>query len=124
MDANLFNALVAAARVKGGPLSDSERHAVVRAATQAHDREYWAKRLHAVVILAGYSAGYAASVVAEYLDRLHLLHRKTWPGFIKVPRRTPCNKTRYLFISTVVIVDLVTLVILTIRTAGRIVWSL
>jgi hypothetical protein len=69
MDANLFNALVRAAAAKGGPLSDEERRAVVSAAAQARDREYWAKRLRAVVILAGYTRGYADSVVVEYLDR-------------------------------------------------------
>ena len=57
-------ALRAAAQRKGAPLSSSE----IADIGKALDRETLAKRFHNVVLLAGYGASYADSVVAENLD--------------------------------------------------------
>ena len=48
--------------------------------TQQPDRAALSKRLHNVVLLAGYTAGYADKVVAEYLDS----YMQDMPQFLRM----------------------------------------
>lgn len=62
----LFNALSAAARAKGSPLSDAEKAAVVK----GQSREYWRVRFLNVIKGAGYRGEAPESICAVWLDKL------------------------------------------------------
>lgn len=74
MNSELFNALSAAARAKGRPLSDSEKAEIVKGNT----REVLRARFLNVIRGAGYVNGAPERICNEYLDE----YMKDIPGFV------------------------------------------